>query len=154
MLERNPESSKLRKTLVFTGYTQIVKTATRETNNSKSLIDLIITNRPDRNQSKVWMTGISDHDIILAVRKIPEITRIPCEVVRVRRFSKIDWSAVKTEIYAAPWWILPLSPNPDQQFEMFYKTIDYVLNIFAPFKSIRVQKKRPSWMSSKESFKN
>lgn len=50
---------------------QIIKEPTRIPKTSKTLIDLIFTNKPDR-MSKTYnlLTGLSDHNMILIIRKL------------------------------------------------------------------------------------
>ena len=49
---------------------QLVDEPTRVTENSATLIDLILTNRPEKMlRSGVFHLGISDHSLIFAVRK-------------------------------------------------------------------------------------
>ena len=50
---------------------QIIKEPTRISKTSKTLIDLIFTNKPDR-VSKTYnlLTGLSDHNMILVIRKL------------------------------------------------------------------------------------
>ncbi len=50
---------------------QIIKEPTRISKTSKTLIDLIFTNKPDR-VSKTYnlLTGLSDHNMILIIRKL------------------------------------------------------------------------------------
>ncbi len=58
-------------------FQQIVKTPTRITRNSKTLIDLIYTNREERiTKTYNLITGLSDHNMTLAVRKLAKNTYI------------------------------------------------------------------------------
>ena len=51
--------------------TQLIQGPTRVTNSSQTQIDLIFTNRPERiTASFNMLTGLSDHNITLMVRKL------------------------------------------------------------------------------------
>ena len=58
------------------GLQQIIKEATRTTLDTQTLIDHIVTNKPDKvADSGVIPCGISDHDLIYIIRhaKLPKI---------------------------------------------------------------------------------
>ena len=55
---------------------QLIKQATRITMTTSSLIDHIVTNTPEKiSDSGVIHTGISDHSLIFAIRKISIIRK-------------------------------------------------------------------------------
>ena len=62
---------KLKTIMAKFNFQQLVKTPTRITGTSKTLIDHLFTNRPER-ITKMFnlITGLSDHNMILAVRKL------------------------------------------------------------------------------------
>ena len=69
-LLNNKKTNKFSQTLKTHGFTQIIKTPTRVTNNSTSLIDHIYTNNTNKiNKAGVIETGISDHFITYCIRK-------------------------------------------------------------------------------------
>jgi endonuclease/exonuclease/phosphatase (EEP) superfamily protein YafD len=62
---------KLKRLLQKHSLQQMVKGPTRVTRTSKTMIDLIVTNRPER-ITRVYnlLTGLSDHNMILVARKL------------------------------------------------------------------------------------
>ena len=79
-------------------FKQIIKEATRTTSDTKSLIDHIATNRPERIASSgVIPCGISDHDVVYAVRtmRIPRVRGIS-KMITVRKFKKFDLPAFRS----------------------------------------------------------
>ena len=67
-----PSDNKAIKSILFeNGFTQIIKKPTRITKNSKTLIDIIATNRPSTiAASEVVPSSTSDHDLVACKRKL------------------------------------------------------------------------------------
>ena len=60
------------------GFKQIIKKATRVTNESSTLIDLIATNDPSSiSKCMVFPTSISDHDMVGCIRKVNHFKNTP-----------------------------------------------------------------------------
>ena len=78
---------------------QVITEPSRTTEKSSTLIDLIITNRPDNITNKgVFPNSIADHDMIACSRKINNICYNP-KTIKCRNYTnssaaKIDWSPV------------------------------------------------------------
>ena len=65
------DNKELKAMLLSFGLKQLIKDPTRVTQDSKTLIDVIYTNRPQNVYSvKVIPAGLSDHDMIGCVRKL------------------------------------------------------------------------------------
>jgi hypothetical protein len=131
--------------------TQLIKLPTRITENSKSLIDVIITNQPERNkQSGVIRNGLSDHDIIYTVRKLRKQFETHLTTRKVRNFKNIDSEKVRETIKSAPWWTLQSSETAiDNKYDIFCEIMKIVLNKHAPLKKRRVKTTKPMWMTKK-----
>ena len=74
------------------GYSQLIKDATRTTNTTSTIIDHIITNRPDIiSSSGVRPCGKSDHDALFFIRntRAPKL-KIPAKVIIVRKYKRFD----------------------------------------------------------------
>ena len=72
--------------------TQIIDEPTRTTQDTKTLIDYIATNRPElASDSGVIPCGISDHDIVYMGRKtkLPKVKLYP-KTVTTRNLKKIN----------------------------------------------------------------
>ena len=69
MIKTNMLSSIIKDFMGSFGLQQIVEKPTRTTCNSSSLIDLVISNSLHISFSDIIHTGISDHDIVVLVRK-------------------------------------------------------------------------------------
>ena len=91
------------------GLHQLVKLPTRVTQETKSLIDVIMTNtRSNVHHTKVLPLSLSDHDCVMCVRKINH-RKMPFRTITCRDYSKYnhtvlardnenyDWNTVYTE---------------------------------------------------------
>ena len=90
------------------GLTQLIEDPTRTTVSTATLIDHIITNKPDIvGQSRVIPCGISDHDLIFMTRKarLPKL-KIPPRVVNARNHKKFDLKAFQLDIQHIPFDII------------------------------------------------
>ena len=78
------------------GFKQLVDKATRTTNISSTLIDLIITNFPDNiSFVNVFQTSISDHDMVGCVRKVNHI-KFPMQTVKCIKLCELQpWKYVR-----------------------------------------------------------
>ena len=75
--------------------TQLIKEPTRTTDDTKTLIDHISTNKPTCiSESGVIHCGISDHDVTYAIRrtKLPK-SKKQSKNITVRKFNKLDEEA-------------------------------------------------------------
>ena len=104
----NNKVNKFSQMMTTNGYTQLINTPTRVTNNSSSLIDHIYTNNTDKiSQSGVIESGISDHFITFCTRKtfkdtVGKHTRIKIRSMKnytkdifVKNLKTKNWDIVK-----------------------------------------------------------
>jgi hypothetical protein len=123
------------------GLQQLIITATRVTDKTNTLIDVIITNSPhcDIKTAGVTRSGISDHDIIFAVRKIKKSYQPAFETREVRNFKDVNIFAAQNMIHQSPWWCLRLSEDIDNKFELYCEIIKIIMNTHIPTKKLRVK---------------
>ena len=104
-------------------FDQLINEPTRVTPTSASLIDLILTNKPENiSQSGVVHLGISDHSLIFAIRKLtlPKSGRTSPMVREVRDF--------KNDISQLPWDSINQFASPNTSWQvwksLFLETLD------------------------------
>jgi hypothetical protein len=69
----------------------MIDEATRITSTTSTLIDHFITNRPEKiSDSGVIHTGISDHSMIFAIRKIIFSVKRHVNIVEIRNMKKFN----------------------------------------------------------------
>ena len=100
----NNDTKNLKRVLSLHDLTQIIKEPTRITGISKTLIDHVITNKPDMvHDSGVISCGISDHDIVFIERNVrtPKM-KAPPKVLNVRNFKRFDNDNFQDDIQKIP----------------------------------------------------
>uniref|UniRef100_A0A3B3CCL8 Reverse transcriptase domain-containing protein n=1 Tax=Oryzias melastigma TaxID=30732 RepID=A0A3B3CCL8_ORYME len=101
-------SKKLRQITTKFQMMQMMKTATRITKSSESMIDLIFTNKEERiTKSYNLITGLSDHNLTLIIRKLSKTrynnsSRVNFNTV-IPRISKRDLGSFDNEIQQIKW---------------------------------------------------
>ena len=90
------------------GFKQIIKEATIRTSDTQTLIDHIVTNKPDKvEDSGVIPCGISDHDLIYIIRheKLPKIKR-QSEILTIRIHKNLTESSLFDDLNGIPFDII------------------------------------------------
>ena len=122
--------------------TQMVKSPTRITDTSKTLIDLILVTRPEN----VLFTGvcdapgISDHCFTYCAYNMKRVKSKPY-VIRRRNFRNFDKNAFYQAIEIEPWENILHVTNIDDKVLILEKLINDVLDKFAPYKTFVVSNK-------------
>ena len=95
------------------GYQQIIKTATRIAKNSSTLVDVILTNRPDNviNVDSI-ISSLSNHDVIKYVWKVNNIKFNP-RTIKCRDYKNCGQTTVSAELSDVNWNIVYHTPDPD-----------------------------------------
>ena len=122
---------------------QLIKEPTRITNNTCTLIDLILVNSPDKVKTSgcADMPGLSDHHIVYCSYSLKK-TKFPPQLVKRRDFRNFDQDSFSNEISNAQWNTVEglVNNNIDEatlQFEQIYSN---AINKHAPFREVRVTK--------------
>lgn len=136
----------LKSLLLQHNFTQLIKTATRITETSQTLIDLIVTNSPDKQcDSGVISTGIADHELIYTIRSKSKVTNIP-KVINVRSIKSVNSEKLNKYITAGPWWAFNMNSNDvDNCFNLLNATVQMAFDKFCPKKTMRVKRNGPRW---------
>ena len=134
--------------------TQLVNKATRITSNSSTVIDHFITNEPKKNsQCGVVHTGISDHSLIYAFRKINCIRenlgfQNTTEIRNMKRFSE---ERFLLDLSKQPWIMfisMLIIQTPDSMWEIWRKLFTDVLDKHAPIQKKKIKSKKVPWITS------
>lgn len=113
---------------------QIVRAPTRfntKTMESGSLIDIILTNRPERYTSGVFCQSLSDHCNIACVRKGSTL-RNPLVLVFKRFLKKFNEQAFFNDLVVMNWYKIGLIPDVEEAWAYFKFLFSTVLNKHAP----------------------
>ena len=124
------------------GYSQVIKDATRTTRKTSTIIDHIITNRPDVVSScGVRPCGISDHDALFLIRnaRAPKL-KVPPKTINVRNYKKFDLEGFQSDVKRIPMEYIKLVSNDANEVWLRWKA--FLLDIqdkHAPVTRIKVK---------------
>ena len=125
------------------GLTQLVKTPTRVTENSKSLIDVALTTNENMIYAcDVIQSAISDHSLVSLTLGF-ETPRPRSIFVTTRSYKNYDRNGFIDDSANVPFHIVDLFDDPDDQVNAFNHLFLQVLDEHAPIKQIRI-KSRPN----------
>ena len=130
---------------IFSNYAainkQIIKIATRIAKDSSTLIDVILTNRPDNviNANSI-ISSLSDHNVIKCVRKLHNIKFNP-RTIKCRDYKNYDQTTVSAELSVVNWDIVYNTPDPDMAWNNLQQILSETINRHAPLINKRVNRK-------------
>ena len=141
------DSSHLTNIFDIFGLSQLITEPTSVTPVSKTLIDLCITNSPEKvTNSGVIHLGISDHSLVFLTRKTHYHRNGP-RVIETRQFKHFNRGKFLSDLNQLPWANVDLYSDPNDMWrewkEMFLGCVDK----HAPLKLKRIRKKRSPWIT-------
>ena len=120
------------------GYSQLIKGATRTTKTTSTIIDHIITNRPD---SIVRPCGISDHDALILIRnaRAPKL-KAPPKVITVRKYKRFNMVDFQSDLKEIPMEYIKLVAKDVNKVWLRWKALFLdILDKHAPVTKIKVK---------------
>ena len=124
------------------GYSQLIKKPTRTTSTTSTIIDHIMTNRPEIiSGSGVVPCGIRDHDALYLIRNIraPKL-KTPPKVLNVRNYKLFKIKNFQSDLKTIPMEHIKLVSKDTNEVWLRWKAFFLnILNKHAPVASIRVK---------------
>ncbi|XP_057299399.1 uncharacterized protein LOC130630019 [Hydractinia symbiolongicarpus] len=128
------------------GFYQIVEKATRITAETKTLIDVILTNkRSNVKVTDVIPLSLSDHDCVLCVTKINH-NKIPHRTIKCRNYAKYNHEDFQEDLRSRDWSRLYMMTNVNAAWLYFKQILFLILDKHAPTIEKRVKGKRCPWL--------
>ena len=131
------------------GLQQMIKTPTRVTDRSTSLLDHILTNSPSRiSQQGVLDLGLSDHQLIYCTRKTTRIKIHEHTFIKIRIFKNYTKQVFLDKLSQINF---PKYIDFDNINVAYYHFVELVTNIIheiAPVKEIRIRKDTQEWVDN------
>lgn len=122
-------------------FCQLIKTATRVTETTGTLIDVIYTNKEhNTSYSTVITAGFSDDDLISCVRKMNNVKYKP-ETIRCRNFKNYDVNKMNNELLNKQWDSIYSTTSPNAALSCFISTLKETLNDYVPFITKKIKGK-------------
>ena len=117
---------------------QLVKSATRVTEKSMSLIDVALTtNENIIHACDVIQSAISDHSLVSLTLKL-KTPRQRISLVTTRSYKNYDRDSFIEDLANVLFHIVNLFDDPDDQAHAFNCLFQYVLDNHAPIKQIKI----------------
>ena len=136
-----------RNIMTLNGFKQVVKSATRITKESSSLIDLIFVNKLSNCHSiNVVSTSLGDHEMVSCTRKI-NYQKFQHRTIKCRDFRNYDHNILLSDAQKIDW--TSLHDTNDVNIAVNYLTTE-LQNLFdkqAPFIEKRVKAKPSQWLN-------
>ena len=136
-------TNKLKALLEVYQLSQLITETTHVTMNSSTLIDHFITNYPEKIcKSGVIHTGISDHSLIFAIRKINAINQHKNKekIVELRNMKHFDEQKFLNDLANQTWEDVYFFPdNPDDMWDIWKNLFLEILYKHAPIKRTKVK---------------
>ena len=134
---------------IFTSFQlkQIIKTATRVSDRSESLIDLVFTNVPfNITKNYVFALSFSDHDLIGFNRKINRVKTIP-KILRYRNYRQYDHNKLKQDLRNTDWTPVYNVNSVTDSLQTFNEILTDHFNRYAPFVTKRANTNICPWLT-------
>ena len=128
---------------------QMINEATRITESTSTVIDLIFTNCPDRVIcSGVTHIAISDHSLVYAYRKLSSnpVTK-GHDTITYRSFKKFNRDDFRKDISLVDWNFLLCTDDPNTLWNSWKKKFLDVVEKHAPLRTKRVRSKKSPWIT-------
>ena len=128
---------------------QLIDEATRVTMTTSSLIDHIVTNTPEKiSDSGVIHTGLSDHSLVFAIRKISVVKKQE-KKVEIRNMKKFDHQKFVEDLRRQPWEnVYFFAEDPNAMWEIWKELFLEVLDNHAPLQHKKIRTKKVPWITS------
>jgi len=147
-LEDSYSSNLLKSAINHLEFSVLNKFPTRVTDNSESLIDLILTNKPDNFfNTKTYFEDISDHFIISTAIKFSK-RRPPRKLITKRSFKHFDAESFFNYCKYIPFHHVQCLTNLDEKIDFLNTNILNALDLFAPTKTFRVRGSKKPWITN------
>ena len=128
---------------------ELIDEATRVTMTTSSLIDHIVTNTPEKiSDSGVIHTGLSDHSLVFAIRKISVVKKQE-KKVEIRNMKKFDHQKFVEDLRRQPWEnVYFFAEDPNAMWEIWKELFLEVLDNHAPLQHKKIRTKKVPWITS------
>ena len=142
-------SSHLLNIIDIYGPTQLITETTRVTQYSSTLIDLCLTNSPDKiSKSGVINIGRSDHSAIYLTRKVAHLRSNMHKTVEVRQLKNFNEAEFLRDLRMIDWNRVTRHNNPNEMWDFWKHLLASVIDKHAPFRTKRVKNKRSPWITN------
>ena len=129
--------------------TQLIQRTTRNTNISKSCIDLIFTNMDHIISSGVLAIMISDHLPIFLIKK-KQKQQAKTDNIKCRSYATYEKHKFQEEIKTHPKWteFWEVEENdPEKMWDIMEEIILHKVNEHCPYRNVKIREDTPQWIN-------
>ena len=128
------------------GLTQHIRTTTRNTDKSQTLIDIAFSNSKCVSGSGTLEHFISGHQPIFLIHKKSRDKRELVEF-RGRSYRKFDRDQLKADLIMVDWEEFYKRGSPDKAWDFFLEQATLILDKMCPMRVFKIKSYRPDWMT-------
>ena len=140
------ENIEFKSLLSLYGFEQLIKSATRITESTSTLIDIIASNNASTiKHVNVIPTSLSDHDMVGCVRKINHIKYQP-KIIKCRDFSKYNHISLADDLNRANWASVYKAKSVEKAINPFNGILNDAFDKHAPFINKKVKGRPCPWL--------
>ena len=143
----SPNYKKLNFFAQSNGLTQHIRTTTRNTNKTNSLIDLAMSNSKFISKAGTLNHFISDHQPIYVIHNKGRDLRNSVEF-KSRSYRNFDRDIFKTKLTELNWGEFYEITNPNDARDHILNRITPILDAMCPIRTFQIKNYRPDWMSN------
>ena len=117
---------------------------------SSTLIDHFITNEPEKiSKCGVIHTGISDHSLIYAIRKININHKNKENIIEIRNMKNFNENKFLHDLKIPSWEnVYFFADNPNGMWQIWKELFLHVLDKHAPLQSKKIKSKKIPWITN------
>lgn len=128
-------------------YSQLITGYTRVTNTSKSMIDHLITNKPQTiSGSGVLPVTLSDHYLIYGIRKLSSFKSEPRFVI-TRLMKKYAPELLIEDLNNVQWAHIDALDDPNEMADFWENSFNDVINKYLPIRKRRIRNRPCPWLT-------
>ena len=128
------------------GLTQLITNTTRNTDKSKTLIDLILTNAKYIEKAGALNHFISDHQPIFTIYKKQRDSR-PEVDFRGRSYRNYERATFKDKLLECNWDEFYQIKDPNVAWDFILRKVVPILDQMCPIRSFKIKNYRPEWVT-------
>ena len=141
LLTDNPRGIALQSFCIAMNATQLVNDPTRVTQQSSTLIDVVLTSDPALVKANgVLEMTISDHFLVYVVLDL-KMPKLKARYVNIRSYKHYNAEKFSADISHIPWNTLDLLDPLDAKVDSFNDLFQTCLENFAPVKTIKIKRR-------------
>lgn len=127
--------------------TCLIDKPTRITSTTQTLIDVLLTSKPDSfTSSGIVNPGLSDHAMIYGIMNM-KVKHYSSKIVSTRNYAKLDEQRFMEDLETAPWHVMEIFDSLDDKYNYWSGLLNYIMEEHIPVKRKRVRSRDVPYMT-------